>query len=982
MRVRQDRVSKVVRSAVLVGALILVGSVLSAQPATAAAPALAPGDFATSFEAADPPPAATAVELDGNGNPVQGNLSGTAPSGLPGSLLSKVTGVTASAENPPNEVAANLADGNPSTKWLAFASTGWVRYQLAAPAIVTVYALTSANDSPGRDPKDFTLQGSNDGSAWTDLDSRTGQTFSGRFVTNKYTLSNSTAYSFYRLNITANSGDGLLQLADWDISDGSNTQPPATPMVTVVGTGPISGFNMRPATGFTGVASLRYSGGARADGRSFETNKLYDVNVPVGANTRLSYKIFPEFTGRDSQYPSTYAAVDLHFTDGSYLSGLAPIDQHGYALTAAAQGNSKVLYADQWNYVQSDIGAVAAGKTIDRILLAYDDPGAKAATRFQGWIDDVTVQGAPTPIDGSSLTNYVDTRRGTNASGSFSRGNNLPITSLPNGFNFFTPVTDARSNSWEYYYQQGNNSANLPMLQGLAISHEPSPWMGDRNQMSVMPVPMGGSLTGTPSSRALPFSHATEVAQPDYYRVLLQGGLVAEMAPTDHAGIMRFTFPSGQASGSLVFFNGTFSIGPGNTMTGWVDNGSGLSAGHSRMFVAASFDRAPSASTATAATFDTSSDSHVTLRIATSFLSVDQAARNLDLEVTGRSFDDVRNAARAAWNDRLGRITVQGASESQSLALYSNLYRLNLYPNSQSENTGTAAAPRWQYASPVSDPVGASTPTHTGAKIVDGQIYVNNGFWDTYRTVWPAYSLLYPDVAARIADGFVQQYRDGGWIARWSSPGYADLMTGTSSDVAMAEAYLNGVHLPDVLSAYNAAVRNATDASGRSEVGRKGIETSLFLGYTPTSTAESVSWGLDGFINDYGIANLGAALSKDGSFSNAQRKRFREESTYFLQRAQNYVNMFDPSTKFFEGRDTAGNFMVQDPTEWGSAYTETDGWNFAFTVPQDGQGLANLYGGRKALQDKLDQFFETPENADKPGSYGGVIHEMREAQAV
>ncbi len=199
------------------GALVLIGSVVTASPAVAA-PAPAPGDFASSFEAADPQPATTTVELDGNGNPIQGNLSGTAPSGLPGSLLSQVTAVTASAENPPNEVAANLADGNPSTKWLAFVSSGWVTYQLAAPAIVTVYALTSANDSPGRDPKDFTLQGSNDGSAWTDLDSRTGQTFSGRFVTNKYTLTNSTAYGFYRLNITANSGDGLTQLADWDIS--------------------------------------------------------------------------------------------------------------------------------------------------------------------------------------------------------------------------------------------------------------------------------------------------------------------------------------------------------------------------------------------------------------------------------------------------------------------------------------------------------------------------------------------------------------------------------------------------------------------------------------------------------------------------------------------------------------------------------------------------------------------------------------------
>ncbi|HEY3090662.1 MAG TPA: GH92 family glycosyl hydrolase [Jatrophihabitantaceae bacterium] len=969
------------RFGVGIGALVLVGAVVSAPPATAAPPLVA-GDFASSFEAADPQPATTTVELDANGNPIQGNLSGTAPSGLPGSLLSQVTTVTASAENPPNEVAVNLKDGNPSTKWLAFAPTGWVVYQLAAPAIIKVYALTSANDSPGRDPKNWSLQGSNDGSTWTDLDTQTGQTFSGRFVTNKYTVSNSTAYGYYRLNITANSGDGLTQLADWDISDGSNSVPPPTPMVTAVGTGPISGYNMKPAAGFTGLASLRYSGGARTDGRSFATNKLYDVNIPVGAHSRLSYKIFPEFTGQDTQYPSTYAAVDLHFTDGTYLSALSPTDQHGYALTASGQGNSKVLYADQWNYVQSEIGAVASGKTIDRILLAYDDPGADAATRFQGWIDDLSIAGAPAPIDGSSLTNYVDTRRGTNASGSFSRGNNLPITALPNGFNFFTPATDALSNSWEYMYQQMNNSANLPVLQGLMISHEPSPWMGDRNQMSVMPVPQGGSLTGPPSNRARAFSHATEIAQPDYYRVMLQGGLVAEIAPTDHAGIMRFTFPAGQTSGSLVFDNGTFTVGPGATMTGWVDNGSGLSAGRSRMFVYATFDRAPTATTANAATFDTSSNSQVTLRIATSFLSVDQAQHNLDLEAAGRSFDDIRNAARAAWNDRLGRITVQGASETQLVTLYSNLYRMNLYPNSQSENTGTAAAPHWQYASPVSDPVSSSTPTHTGAKIVDGQIYVNNGFWDTYRTVWPAYSLLYPDVAARIADGFVQQYRDGGWIARWSSPGYADLMTGTSADVAMAEAYLNGVQLPDVVSAYNAAVRDATDASGRSEVGRKGIETSLFLGYTSTNTAESVSWGLDGFINDFGIGNLGAALSKDHRFSAAQRNRFREESTYFLQRAQNYVNIFDPTEKFFEGRDGAGNVMVQDPTVWGGPYTETDGWNFAFTVPQDGRGLANLYGGTKALEDKLDQFFATPENADKPGTYGGTIHEMREAQAV
>ncbi|MFG2045068.1 GH92 family glycosyl hydrolase [Dactylosporangium sp. NPDC048998] len=966
------------RFATAAALLLPVGLLVAATAASAAGP---PGDFSSSFESNDPKPATTTVELDANGKPVQANLSGSSLSGLPGSLLGQVSAVTASAENPPNETAVKLKDGNSSTKWLAFNPTGWVAYQMEKPAAVVKYSLTSANDVPARDPKDFTVQGSNDGTTWTDLDRRTGQSFSGRFATNTYSFTNTTSYGYYRLNITANSGDSIVQLADWDISDGSNSRPPSTPMVSVVGTGPASGYNMKTSAGFTGLASLRYSGGAEADGRSYATNKLFDVNIPVGPKSRLSYKIFPEYTGQDAQYPSTYAAVDLHFTDGSYLSGLSAIDQHGYALTAAGQGASKVLYADQWNAVQSDIGAVANGKTIDRILLAYDDPQATAATRFQGWIDDVTVAGTPASIDGSSLTNYVDTRRGTNASGSFSRGNNLPLSAVPNGFNFFTPVTNATSNSWEYEYQRTNNAANLPTLQGLAISHEPSPWMGDRNQMSVMPVPAGGSLTGTPSSRALAFSHNDETAQPDFYRVKMTNGLIAQMSPTDHGGIMQFTFPTG-TTGSLVFYNGTFTIGTDGTFTGWVDNGSGLSVGRSRMFVSGTFDRAPKTTSATSATFDTSANQQVTLKLATSFISVDQARKNLDLEVTGRSFDEVRAAAKAAWNDRLGRIDVRGATETQLVSLYSNLYRLNLYPNSQSENTGTAAAPRWQYASPVSAATGTSTATTTGAKIVDGQIYVNNGFWDTYRTVWPAYSLLYPDVAAKIADGFVQQYRDGGWIARWSSPGYADLMTGTSSDVALAEAYLNGVTLPDALGAYNAAVKDATVASGRSGVGRKGIETSLFLGYTPTSTGESVSWALEGFINDYGIGNMAAAMAKDPATPKEERNRLKEESQYFLQRARNYVNLFDPNTKFFQGRDASGNFRADNPLDWGGVYTETNGWNFAFTAQQDGQGLANLYGGQQALKQKLDDFFATPENADHPGGYGGTIHEMLEARAV
>ena len=153
----------------------------------------------------------------------------------------------------------------------------------------------------------------------------------------------------YRLTVTANSGDSLVQLADWDISDGTDVRPPATPMVSLVGSGPVRGANMRPSAGFTGVASLRYAGAAETGGRSYATNKLFDVHIPVGPNSRLTYKIFPELTGEDLRYPSTYAAIDLHFTDGTYLSRRSPVDQHGNALTAAGQGAAKALFADEWN---------------------------------------------------------------------------------------------------------------------------------------------------------------------------------------------------------------------------------------------------------------------------------------------------------------------------------------------------------------------------------------------------------------------------------------------------------------------------------------------------------------------------------------------------------------------------------------------------------------------------------------------------------
>ncbi|MFE9093585.1 GH92 family glycosyl hydrolase [Streptomyces sp. NPDC007264] len=952
-------------------------------PAQAAA---ADREFASSFEPDDPAPTwLNTVDTTADGTKRASGVDGGYTTGIPGNVTDEVTDVRASSENTgAGEVKENLVDGEPGTKWLTFAPTGWVEFDLDTSVRIVRYALTSANDYAERDPADWTLQGSTDGKDWKTLDTRSGDSFGERFQTKTYDLAEPAQYAHFRIDFTKNHGADILQLADVQFSTGDSSEPAPKDMRSLVDRGPSGSPTAKAGAGFTGRRALRYAGTHQADGRAYSYNKIFDVNVGVTRDTRLSYRVFPSMADGDRDYDATNVSVDLAFTDGTYLSGLGALDQHGFPLNPRGQGASKALYTNQWNNVVSRIGSVAAGKTVDRILVAYDSP--KGPARFRGWLDDISLKAVPPERPAAHLSDYALTTRGTNSSGSFSRGNTFPATALPHGFNFWTPVTNAGSLNWLYEYARANNSDNLPTIQAFSASHEPSPWMGDRQTFQLMP----SAATGTPdtgrAARALPFRHENETARPYYYGVTFENGLKAEMTPTDHAAVLRFTYPGDDAS--VLFDNVTEQAGltldkEHGIVTGFSDVKSGLSTGATRLFVYGVFD-APVTDGASSGVkgylrFRPGADHTVTLRLATSLIGIDQAEDNLRQEIPeGTSFDTVRAHAQRAWDRLLGRIEVEGATADQLTTLYSSLYRLYLYPNSGFEKVGSA----YRYASPFSPMTGPDTPTHTGAKIVDGKVYVNNGFWDTYRTTWPAYSFLTPGQAGEMVDGFVQQYKDGGWTSRWSSPGYADLMTGTSSDVAFADAYVKGVKF-DAEAAYDAAVKNATVDPPSSGVGRKGMASSPFLGYTSTDTGEGLSWAMEGYVNDYGIARMGQAL-----YEKTGAQRYKEESAYFLNRARDYVNLFDAKAGFFQGRDGRGDWRVDssayDPRVWGYDYTETNGWGYAFTAPQDSRGLANLYGGRAGLADKLDRYFATPETASPEfvGSYGGVIHEMTEARDV
>ncbi|MFH8559617.1 GH92 family glycosyl hydrolase [Streptomyces sp. NPDC017988] len=995
------------RPPVAIGTLALA-LVVAAQGAAVAGPEKPPRaekEFASSFEEGEARPDwLNTVETAPGGGKKASGVNGAFSSGLPGSVMDHVTEVRASGENAGSgEVAENLVDGEATSKWLTFAKSGWVEFDLKEPAKVVTYALTSANDHAPRDPKDWTLKGSADGKEWKVLDERKGEAFDGRHKTKKYDFANATAYRHYRLDVTANNGaPDIVQLADVQLSVGGAEAPAPEDMLSLVDRGPSGSPTAKSRAGFTGRHALRYAGTHKADGRGYSYNKVFDVNVPVRRNTELGYRVFPSMAEGDLDYAATHVSVDLAFTDGTYLSDLKATDQHGFPLDPRGQGAAKVLYVNQWNNVSSRVGEVARGKTVDRILVAYDAP--KGPAKFRGWLDDVSLKEKAPPRPKAHPSDYADTTRGTNSSGGFSRGNTFPATAVPHGFNFWTPVTNAGSLSWLYDYARGNNDDNLPTMQAFGASHEPSPWMGDRQTFQLMPSVDKDTPNASRTKRALPFRHEKETARPHYYGVTFENGLKAEMAPTDHAAMMRFTYPGDDAS--VIFDNVSEKGGltldeEKGIVSGFSDVKSGLSTGATRLFVYGTFDAPATAGGKLAGggggdvtgylRFAPGKDRTVTLRLATSLISVDQAKANLGQEIpAGTSFDRVKDRAQKQWDAILGKVEVEGASQGQLTTLYSSLYRLYLYPNSGFEKVASAGGKyTYKYASPFSPQTGPDTPTHTGAKIVEGKPYVNNGFWDTYRTTWPAYSLLTPKKAGELVDGFVQQYKDGGWTSRWSSPGYADLMTGTSSDVAFADAYVKGVKF-DAKAAYEAALKNATVVPPSAGVGRKGMKTSPFLGYTSSETHEGLSWALEGYLNDYGISRMGEALHKKTGV-----KRYKEESQYFLNRAREYVNLFDEKAAgagtapgFFQGKDAKGKWRVPsdkfDPRVWGHDYTETNAWGYAFTAPQDSRGLANLYGGRKKLGEKLDTYFATPEtgSAEFAGSYGGVIHEMTEARDV
>ncbi|TPE43922.1 GH92 family glycosyl hydrolase [Pontibacter mangrovi] len=564
---------------------------------------------------------------------------------------------------------------------------------------------------------------------------------------------------------------------------------------------------------------------------------------------------------------------------------------------------------------------------------------------------------------------WVSPLVGTDSKYSLSNGNTYPAIAMPWGMNFWMPQTGKMGDGWGYMY-------SADKIRGFKQTHQPSPWMNDYGQFAIMPVT--GKLRFDQDSRASWFSHKAEVVKPYYYSVYLADhDVTTEIAPTERAARFRFTFPQTDSSFVVIdaFDKGSYvKVIPGeNKIVGYTTKNSGGVPENFKNYFVLVFDK-PFAYTHTWADsllsdkqelqanhvgavvgFKTKKGEQVNVRVASSFISPEQAELNLQ-EIGNDDFETVKAKGKEAWNKQLRRVAVEGGTPEQVRTFYSNLYRTLLFP-------------RKFYEIDANGKVVHYSPYN--GKVLPGFLYTDTGFWDTFRALFPFLNLMYPSVNAEIQEGLANTYKEGGWLPEWASPGYRNVMVGNNSASVVADAYLKGVRGQDIKALYDAMLKGANHEGPLTAVGRAGASYYTKLGYVPYDVKinESAARTLEYAYDDFAIYQLAKAL-----------KRPKKEIKLYAERALNYRKLYDSSTGLMRGKNQNGTFQSPfNPFKWGDAFTEGNSWHYSWSVFHDVQGLIDLMGGKANFTAKLDSVFSLPPVYDE-SYYGQVIHEIREMQ--
>lgn len=552
------------------------------------------------------------------------------------------------------------------------------------------------------------------------------------------------------------------------------------------------------------------------------------------------------------------------------------------------------------------------------------------------------------------LLAYVNVRQGTRSDSRFSHGNTLPMTQLPFAMHAFVPQTASDRGNW--FYSPDDQTA-----EGIRLSHQPSPWIGDFTPLIFQP--QRGQFYREPQNRRSFFRQEEAVLQPDRLRMyFVRYRAEMEVLPTQRGGVMRLRF-DGEEPAALALF-----ALPGQTrweltgerlVTGSTSYRSWKAAEDFRMFFALSFSCPIDPETSVLDDGDSAylalTQRETEVRLAVSYISAEQALVTLKRE-TDRPYREILEENQTVWNRFLSKIELTGdVSEEEKRTFYSCLYRVFLFPHKFYEIDEAG-----QVLHRCAD---------TG-KLAAGVKYVNNGFWDTFRTVFGLFSILIPKEEREMVEGFVNTYTDCGWLPKWPSPSEVGMMPGTLLDAVIADAAVKKIISGSVLdTALEGMLKEATQESAL-PYGRHGTLDYLRYGYIPRDRyRESVSHTLDYVYGDFCIAQTLRAAGREA------------EAAPYDASAQNYRKLFDPETGFMRGRDTAGKFAPDfDPYGWGGEYCEGGPWQSSFAVYHDYEGLASLYGGKEGMLRKLDELFAAPPYYHV-GGYGKEIHEMAELAA-
>lgn len=559
---------------------------------------------------------------------------------------------------------------------------------------------------------------------------------------------------------------------------------------------------------------------------------------------------------------------------------------------------------------------------------------------------------------------------GTESKPSLSNGNTYPAIALPWGMNFWTPQTGKMGDGWQYTY-------TADKIRGFKQTHQPSPWMNDYGQFSVFPET--GKLKLNEDDRASWFSHKAETAKPYYYSVYLADyDVTTEITPTERAANFRFTFPKTDSAHIIIdaFNKGSYvKIIPGEQkIVGYSTRNSGAVPANFKNYFVIYIDKPFQSASAwhdqkldkgdleykgehagAVITFKTIKGEQVRMRVASSFISIEQAEITLKRELSTDNFETTQQKGKAIWNKTLSRINVEGGTIDQTRTFYSCLYRTLLFPNKMYEIDANGQK---MHYSPFN------------GEVLPGYLFAGTGFWDTFRALYPFLNLAYPSINKEMQEGLINDYKEGGWLPEWSSPGYANCMIGNNSASVVAEAYIKGMRGYDIGTLYE-ALKHGANNEGPNATGRRGVEFYNTLGYIPYDVKinENAARTLEYAYDDYAIYELGKALNRPAA-----------EIEIYKKRSQNYRNLYDAETGLMRGKNKDGSFQSPfNPFKWGDAFTEGNSWHYSWGVFHDIQGLINLMGGKKQFVNKLDSVFTIAPIFDE-SYYGGVIHEIREMQ--